>query len=81
MWRWFTAPFVHGNLGFQFVTLVAGGIFGSLLERRFGRVPVVLVFVLSARPVAAGRRRSKCRRCLRHFIHPVRAPTAPRSAC
>jgi membrane associated rhomboid family serine protease len=47
-WRWFTAPFVHGTaLGFQFVTLVAVGIFGSLLERRFGPVPVVVVFVLA----------------------------------
>jgi membrane associated rhomboid family serine protease len=48
VWRWFTAPFVHGtSLGFQFVTLVAVGIFGSLLERRFGPVPVVLLFVLA----------------------------------
>ena len=48
VWRWFTAPFVHGNaLGYQFVTLVAVGIFGSLLERRFGPVPVVATFVLA----------------------------------
>jgi membrane associated rhomboid family serine protease len=48
VWRWFTAPFVHGDaIGYQFVTLVAVGIFGSMLERRFGPVPVVLVFVLS----------------------------------
>jgi membrane associated rhomboid family serine protease len=48
VWRWFTAPFVHGDaLGYQFVTLVAVGIFGSLLERRFGPIPVVTVFVLS----------------------------------
>jgi membrane associated rhomboid family serine protease len=47
-WRWVTAPFVHGTaLGYQFVTLVAVGIFGSLLERRFGSIPVVLVFVLA----------------------------------
>jgi membrane associated rhomboid family serine protease len=48
VWRWFTAPFVHGTaLGYQFVTLVAVAIFGSLLERRFGPIPVVLVFVLA----------------------------------
>jgi membrane associated rhomboid family serine protease len=47
-WRWFTAPFVHrGALGYEFVALVTVGVFGSLLERRFGPLPVVLVFVLS----------------------------------
>jgi membrane associated rhomboid family serine protease len=47
-WRWFAAPFVHrGALGYQFVALVAVGVFGSLLERRFGPVPMVLVFLLS----------------------------------
>jgi membrane associated rhomboid family serine protease len=47
VWRWFAAPFVHGDaIGYQFVTLVAVGIFGSMLERRFGAVPVVLTFVL-----------------------------------
>ena len=47
VWRWFTAPFVHGDaIGYQFVTLVAVGIFGSMLERRFGPVLVVLLFVL-----------------------------------
>ena len=48
VWRWFTAPFVHrGALGYEFVALVTVGVFGSLLERRFGPVPVVLVFLLS----------------------------------
>ena len=48
VWRWFTAPFVHGNaIGYAFVTLVAVGIFGSMLERRFGPVPLVVVFVLA----------------------------------
>ncbi len=45
-WRWFLSPFVHGDkLGYQFVSLVAVGVFGSLLERRFGPVPVVLTFL------------------------------------
>lgn len=46
-WRFFAAPFVHDGLGYQFVALVVVGIFGSQLERRFGPVPVVLVFVLA----------------------------------
>lgn len=48
VWRWFVSPFVHGDqLGYAFVSLVAVGIFGTLLERRFGPVPVVLTFVLA----------------------------------
>jgi membrane associated rhomboid family serine protease len=47
VWRWFITPFVHDNLGYQFVTLMATGVFGTLLERRFGPVPVVIVFVLA----------------------------------
>jgi membrane associated rhomboid family serine protease len=46
-WRWFTAPFAHLNaLGYQFVALAAVAIFGSMLERRFGPIPVLLLFVL-----------------------------------
>jgi membrane associated rhomboid family serine protease len=47
-WRWFVSPFLHGDqLGYAFVALVAVGIFGTLLERRFGPVAVVLIFVLA----------------------------------
>src|SRR5919108_391953 len=47
VWRWFTAPFVHLDaLGYQFVALAAVALFGSMLEQRFGRIPVVLIFVL-----------------------------------
>ena len=53
-WRWFTAPFLHGDqLGYAFVALVPVGLFGTLLERRFGPVPVVLIFVLSGAAGAA----------------------------
>lgn len=46
--RWFAAPFLFGDLlGYQFVTLVSVAIFGTLLERRFGAVAVVVVFLLS----------------------------------
>jgi membrane associated rhomboid family serine protease len=47
-WRYFTASFLFADqIGYAFVSLVAVGIFGTLLERRFGPLPVVLVFVLS----------------------------------
>jgi membrane associated rhomboid family serine protease len=47
-WRFFAAPFLFGDqVGYAFVTLVAVGIFGALLERRFGPLPVIAVFVLS----------------------------------
>ena len=48
VWRFFAAPFLFADqIGYAFVTLVAVGIFGTLLERRFGPLPVVAVFVLS----------------------------------
>jgi membrane associated rhomboid family serine protease len=48
VWRVFAAPFLfQDNVGYAFVTLLAVGIFGTLLERRFGPLAVVLVFVLS----------------------------------
>jgi membrane associated rhomboid family serine protease len=46
-WRWFATPFLHSDqLGYAFIALVPVGIFGTLLERRFGPVAVVLTFVL-----------------------------------
>lgn len=53
-WRWFTTPFFHGDqLGYAFVALVPVGIFGALLERRFGPVQVVLIFILCGAAGAA----------------------------
>jgi membrane associated rhomboid family serine protease len=53
-WRWFVTPVLHADrLGYAFVALVPVGIFGTLLERRFGPVPVVLIFVLSGAAGAA----------------------------
>jgi membrane associated rhomboid family serine protease len=46
-WRYVTAPFVHDSLGYQFATLLAVGVFGSMLERRFGFFAPVLVFLLA----------------------------------
>jgi membrane associated rhomboid family serine protease len=47
-WRWFASPFLHDNLGYQFVTLLTIGIFGSLLERRFGPQGLILVLAATA---------------------------------
>ena len=46
-WRFVTAPFVHDSLGYQFVVLVAVGIFGTLIERRFGAFATIALFLLS----------------------------------
>ena len=72
VWRWFATPFVHDSLGYQFVTLVAVGIFGTLLERRFGLVPVVA----GVRARRGGRRgargaRWRCRRCSSNGLYAV----------
>jgi membrane associated rhomboid family serine protease len=54
IWRWFVAPFLHADqLGYAFVALVGVGIFGTLFERRFGRVAVVATFVLAGAAGAA----------------------------
>ncbi|MBV9717483.1 MAG: rhomboid family intramembrane serine protease [Solirubrobacterales bacterium] len=45
-WRLITAPFVYSNTGFAFVTLAAIGLYGWLLERRHGPLPVVALFAL-----------------------------------
>jgi membrane associated rhomboid family serine protease len=48
VWRFFASPFLfQDQIGYAFVALVAVGIFGTLLERRFGPLAVVLVFLLS----------------------------------
>ena len=44
-WRYVTTPFVHDNLAYQFVVLVAMAVFGSLLERRFGWFAVIALFL------------------------------------
>lgn len=52
-WRYFTTAFVHDSLAYQFVTLVAVGVFGTMLERRFGWFAPVLVFVAAGAAGAA----------------------------
>lgn len=52
-WRLAATPFVHENLGYLFVAMVAVGIFGAQLERRFGRLVPVVVFLLAGAAGAA----------------------------
>jgi membrane associated rhomboid family serine protease len=46
-WRLITTPFVYDTSGpfYAFVCLIAVGVFGTLVERRFGSVVAVLVFL------------------------------------
>jgi membrane associated rhomboid family serine protease len=47
-WRLVTAAFVYTNLGYGFVALTAIALFGTLLERRFGLLFILALFVLAA---------------------------------
>jgi membrane associated rhomboid family serine protease len=47
-WRLLSAPFIYENTGYAFVTLGAIGLFGWLLERRHGRIPVLVLFAIGA---------------------------------
>lgn len=52
-WRYVTTPFVHDSLAYQFVTLAAVAVFGSLLERRFGWFVVIALFLAAGAAGAA----------------------------
>lgn len=45
-WRLVIAPFVYDNVGYAFISLGAICLFGWLLERRHGPVPVLALFIL-----------------------------------
>jgi membrane associated rhomboid family serine protease len=45
-WRAFTAPFTYTNTGYAFVSLTVIAIYGTLLERRHGLIPVIALFLL-----------------------------------
>jgi membrane associated rhomboid family serine protease len=45
VWRYFATPFLHANAGYELVTLGTVAIFGTHLERRFGPVAPVLLFL------------------------------------
>lgn len=46
-WRYLATPFLFDNAGYQFVALIAVGIFGTLIERRFGPAAVIVVFLVA----------------------------------
>jgi membrane associated rhomboid family serine protease len=52
-WRLVTTPFVYSNGGYEFVALVAVGVFGTLIERRFGSVAALLIFLAAGAGGAA----------------------------
>ncbi len=52
-WRYLSTPFVHDSLAYQFVALVAVGVFGTMLERRFGWFAPVVVFLAAGAAGAA----------------------------
>ena len=52
-WRYLTTPFVHVSLTYQFATMVTVGVFGTLLERRYGWFAPVLVFLVAGAAGAA----------------------------
>jgi membrane associated rhomboid family serine protease len=45
-WRLFTAPFTYDNTGYAFVALAITALYGTLLERRHGPMPVIALFLL-----------------------------------
>jgi membrane associated rhomboid family serine protease len=45
-WRFFTAAFLNDGTAAQFAAVVGIGLFGWLIERRRGPIPVVLLFLL-----------------------------------
>ena len=52
-WRLLVTPFVHQNLGYLFIAMVTVGIFGTHLERRFGWLAPIAVFLLAGAAGAA----------------------------
>jgi membrane associated rhomboid family serine protease len=45
-WRLLTTPFVYRNTGYAFVALATVAVYGWLLERRHGPLPVLALFAL-----------------------------------
>jgi membrane associated rhomboid family serine protease len=46
LWRVVTATFTYDNTGYAFVALTAIAVYGTLLERRHGLIPVLTLFLL-----------------------------------
>ena len=52
-WRIATTPFLYSNGGYEFVALVSVGIFGTMVERRFGSFAALAIFMLAGAGGAA----------------------------
>jgi membrane associated rhomboid family serine protease len=54
-WRIVTTPFVYDTASpfYEFIALAAVGVFGTMVERRFGSVAVVAVFIVAGAGGAA----------------------------
>jgi membrane associated rhomboid family serine protease len=52
-WRLAATPFVYSNGGYEFVALVAIAIFGTMIERRFGPVVLLVTALLAGAGGAA----------------------------
>jgi membrane associated rhomboid family serine protease len=52
-WRIAAAPFLYSNGGYEFVALVSIGIFGMLIERRFGSFAALAIFMIAGAGGAA----------------------------
>ena len=44
-WRIFTSPFIYDNTGYAFVALSVIALYGTLVERRYGPVAVLALFL------------------------------------
>jgi membrane associated rhomboid family serine protease len=47
-WRLVAYAFVHTNVGALFATMIATGLFGMLIERRFGPAATLAIFLIGA---------------------------------
>src|SRR5947209_5753611 len=47
-WRLITTGFVYSNVGYAFITLGAIAVFGWLIERRHGPLPVIALYAVGA---------------------------------
>jgi membrane associated rhomboid family serine protease len=52
-WRIAASPFLYSNGGYEFVALVSVGIFGMMIERRFGSFAALGIFMLAGAGGAA----------------------------
>jgi membrane associated rhomboid family serine protease len=52
-WRLVATPFIYTNGGYEFVALVSIGIFGTMVERRFGSVAALALALLAGAAGAA----------------------------